>query len=228
MNFAPQPGWTIVWVSPIIVISSRTCCTRPLDRCFWYCSVWKLPITWYGWALRPVGSKWSHYTAIQLHTIWPDTLCQWYVVLVHPHIMTSKLMFDHIKFQTEMNEYNDVILPAKHDLEPTNSDADALTRKRALIFMALINVGEYWALLLTLQANVLIEYLFCFKAVVIALGTLTIWHAKLIRRGETSIEAHINASETKRLAADGKSYVNPYDFGPKRNFQLFLGLTNGR
>lgn len=54
------------------------------------------------------------------------------------------------------------------------------------------------------------------------------WHAQLIYRGETSIEAHINAKETKRMATKGRIYQNPYDFGPKKNFQLFLGLVNGR
>lgn len=62
----------------------------------------------------------------------------------------------------------------------------------------------------------------------IALGLLTVWHGKLIYRGESSIEAHINASETKRLANKGKKFQNPYNFGPKKNFQLFLGLTHGR
>lgn len=62
----------------------------------------------------------------------------------------------------------------------------------------------------------------------IALGLLTMWHIKLIYRGETSIEAHINAKETKRLAAQGRIYRNPYNFGPKKNFQLFLGLVDGR
>merc|ERR550519_2970600 len=33
-----------------------------------------------------------------------------------------------------------------------------------------------------------------------SLGGLTLWHAKLIHAGQTSIEAHINLSETKRLA----------------------------
>lgn len=67
-----------------------------------------------------------------------------------------------------------------------------------------------------------------FIAVTIALGSLTIWHGKLIRRGETSIEYHINMSETKRLAALGKTYTNPYNFGPRKNFMLFLGLVKGR
>ena len=38
----------------------------------------------------------------------------------------------------------------------------------------------------------------------VALGGLTVWHAVLISRGETSIERHINFKETKRLAKRGK------------------------
>ena len=33
-------------------------------------------------------------------------------------------------------------------------------------------------------------------------GGLTLWHAKLITKGETSIEAHINKSERKRVAKE--------------------------
>jgi len=62
----------------------------------------------------------------------------------------------------------------------------------------------------------------------VALGALTLWHARLINAGQTSIEAHINRSETKRLAELGKIYRNPYDFGPKHNWHLFLGLVDGR
>lgn len=65
-------------------------------------------------------------------------------------------------------------------------------------------------------------------AVLFALGALAIWHGRLIRSGETSIEAHINKSETKRLAAIGKTYRNPYDFGVRKNWKLFLGLVKGR
>lgn len=45
--------------------------------------------------------------------------------------------------------------------------------------------------------------LLCF-GVLVGLGSLTIWHAKLIGRGETSIEAHINKAETNRLKKEGK------------------------
>lgn len=65
-------------------------------------------------------------------------------------------------------------------------------------------------------------------AVVIALGSLCIWHAKLITRGETSIEAHINEAERKRLLQLKRIYINPYNFGTKKNWKLFLGLVRGR
>lgn len=60
--------------------------------------------------------------------------------------------------------------------------------------------------------------------VFLALGALSVWHGRLISRGETSIEAHINAKETKRLALWNQVYSNPYDRGVKRNWILFLGL----
>ncbi|XP_077501928.1 palmitoyltransferase ZDHHC16 isoform X1 [Amblyomma americanum] len=61
-----------------------------------------------------------------------------------------------------------------------------------------------------------------------ALGALTMWHARLITHGETSIEAHINKTERIRLGKEGIIYKNPYDFGPRKNWRLFLGLTDGR
>jgi len=61
-----------------------------------------------------------------------------------------------------------------------------------------------------------------------SLGGLTLWHAKLIHAGQTSIEAHINRSETQRLAELGKIYKNPYNFTPLYNWYLFLGLVSGR
>ncbi|XP_023233186.1 palmitoyltransferase ZDHHC16-like [Centruroides sculpturatus] len=64
--------------------------------------------------------------------------------------------------------------------------------------------------------------------VFLAIGALTMWHARLITRGETSVEAHINKKERERLAKEGKTYKNPYNFGPRKNWIIFLGLTNGR
>lgn len=99
------------------------------------------------------------------------------------------------------------MLPAKHNL-PTPSAAESEYtpgRRRAIIFMAFTTVS-----------------------VVLALGSLSIWHAKLVTRGETSIEAHINEKERKRLLKENKCYINPYNFGAKKNWRLFLGLVRGR
>ncbi|XP_077992840.1 palmitoyltransferase ZDHHC16-like [Glandiceps talaboti] len=60
------------------------------------------------------------------------------------------------------------------------------------------------------------------------LGGLIVWHMRLITRGETSVEARINESETKRLKQLGCIYQNPYDFGPLENWRKFLGLGNKR
>lgn len=62
----------------------------------------------------------------------------------------------------------------------------------------------------------------------VLLGGLTLWHARLISKGETSIEAHINKSETKRLSQIGQNYKNPFDFGPYHNWCLFFGIIEGR
>lgn len=62
----------------------------------------------------------------------------------------------------------------------------------------------------------------------LALGSLAIWHSQLIGKGETSIESNINRAETKRLAELNRVYINPYDFGLKKNWVLFLGLVKGR
>ena len=61
-----------------------------------------------------------------------------------------------------------------------------------------------------------------------ALGGLASWHSRLIDKGETSIEANINKAETIRLQRLGKIYVNPYNFGSRKNWIIFLGLVQGR
>ena len=70
------------------------------------------------------------------------------------------------------------------------------------------------------------EFFLC-VGVTIALGSLTVWHAKLIGNGETSIEKHINMKETKRMRDLGGTYKNPYDFGFKENWKVFFGIENG-
>lgn len=99
-------------------------------------------------------------------------------------------------------------------------------KRRAIIYMALINCGTLLNRLLYFIK--VINYKFVFLGVFFALGALTMWHSHLIGRGETSIEANINKAETKRLQQFNKSYVNPYNFGQKKNWKIFLGLVQGR
>ncbi|XP_040291893.1 palmitoyltransferase ZDHHC16 isoform X1 [Bufo bufo] len=62
------------------------------------------------------------------------------------------------------------------------------------------------------------------SSVAVALGALTLWHAMLITRGETSIERHINKKERKRLQGKGKIFQNPYSYGRFSNWRLFFGV----
>ncbi|XP_068805997.1 palmitoyltransferase ZDHHC16 isoform X3 [Struthio camelus] len=62
------------------------------------------------------------------------------------------------------------------------------------------------------------------SSVALALGALTLWHAALITRGETSIERHINKKERQRLQKKGKVFRNPYSFGSWNNWKVFLGV----
>lgn len=78
---------------------------------------------------------------------------------------------------------------------------------------------EYRRKLIVLAAFIVV-------ATVAALGGLTWWHAGLIARGETSIEGRINATLKKKFKAQGKKYKNPYDFGRKENWSIFLGLKD--
>ncbi|KAL7857287.1 hypothetical protein SRHO_G00161860 [Serrasalmus rhombeus] len=62
------------------------------------------------------------------------------------------------------------------------------------------------------------------SSVALALGGLTIWHAVLITRGETSVERHINRKERKRLKERGKVFRNPYHYGKINNWKILFGV----
>ncbi|XP_057236448.1 palmitoyltransferase ZDHHC16 isoform X4 [Malurus melanocephalus] len=66
------------------------------------------------------------------------------------------------------------------------------------------------------------------SSVALALGALTLWHAALITRGETSIERHINRKERQRLQKKGKVFRNPYSYGSWDNWKVFLGVDMPR
>ncbi|KAL6101815.1 zdhhc16 [Pungitius sinensis] len=62
------------------------------------------------------------------------------------------------------------------------------------------------------------------STVAVALGSLTLWHAVLISRGETSIERHINSKERNRVVKRGGVYRNPFNHGRLNNWKIFLGV----
>ncbi|KAM9424733.1 palmitoyltransferase ZDHHC16B isoform 2-T3 [Pholidichthys leucotaenia] len=62
------------------------------------------------------------------------------------------------------------------------------------------------------------------SSVAVALGGLTLWHAMLISRGETSVERHINCKETKRLKEKGKVFRNPFHHGRLNNWRILFGV----
>lgn len=95
------------------------------------------------------------------------------------------------------------LTPVQHDL-PDGENSDPIVYK-CIVFMAITSV-----------------------AVIIALGSLTIWHYRLISRGETSVEYYINKAEKQRLSSIGKEFTNPYDNGKKNNWRVILGLTRKR
>ncbi|KAK3851112.1 hypothetical protein Pcinc_040098 [Petrolisthes cinctipes] len=81
---------------------------------------------------------------------------------------------------------------------------------------------SYWYRFSIMYTAMLTTGVFC------SLGGLATWHGRLVSRGETSIESHINKKETERLAKTDQIYHNPYNFGVLENWRIFLGLTNGR
>ncbi|KAK7110934.1 palmitoyltransferase ZDHHC16-like [Littorina saxatilis] len=74
---------------------------------------------------------------------------------------------------------------------------------------------------------IIFQFILC-AGVSVALGLLMVWHAHLIGRGETSIEAHINTKQRKRYRKKGLIYKNPYNFGFWGNWKRFFGLGRGR
>ncbi|KAK2163783.1 hypothetical protein LSH36_74g06024 [Paralvinella palmiformis] len=74
---------------------------------------------------------------------------------------------------------------------------------------------------------IIYEFMLC-TAVTLSLTALILWHGRLISRGETSIEMHINKLESLRQKKKGMTYTNPYDFGFWENWKIFLGLTHRR
>ena len=128
----------------------------------------------------------------------------------------------HIFLVTEADYESIGISPANHNLPVTELNDPMIYR--AVTFMAIILVGKIAGKLKTYK-HLLTSLI---TATLIALGVLLTWHFNLISLGETSVESHINKSEDKRLKAENKTFLNPYDFGKSNNWRIFLGLSHGR
>ncbi|PBC34906.1 palmitoyltransferase [Apis cerana cerana] len=108
---------------------------------------------------------------------------------------------------------NSEIIPMTESLDHLSEEELAEIAKKA----ADTNIKEWKRRLIVFAALICV-------ATFAALGALTWWHAGLITRGETSIEARINSTETQKYKILGKIYQNPYNFGPRQNWKLFLGI----
>jgi len=60
------------------------------------------------------------------------------------------------------------------------------------------------------------------------LGLLIRYHAKLITNGETCIERHENRKAREHYRNLNRHYRNPYDFGSRTNWRIFLGFDRNR
>ncbi|OUC43636.1 hypothetical protein D917_00248 [Trichinella nativa] len=77
------------------------------------------------------------------------------------------------------------------------------------------------------QYLILVEF-FVALAIVVGLLWLIYSHGKIISNGETSIEYYINLATAKKFAMRRKVYMNPYDFGWRKNWKSFLGIDDFR
>lgn len=110
-------------------------------------------------------------------------------------------------------------------MKPTRSETNSIVsnekyqslRRRAIAFMTIICVGNIKILLLSLFYFIdkfffiiynLSRWKCGISGVAIAIGTLLYGHYKMISRGETSIEKHINNSERRKYALKNKVSVS--------------------
>lgn len=78
------------------------------------------------------------------------------------------------------------------------------------------------------RSKSLISVSFVLLIALIAVLSLSLWHAKLISGGETSVEFLKNKFEMAKMKKEGATFSNPFDFGWRTNWQIFLGLHDGR
>nr|SVE74198.1 EOG090X06RJ [Daphnia barbata] len=80
----------------------------------------------------------------------------------------------------------------------------------------------------SLRRGVAVTITILCAGILAALGALVGWHARLISRGETSIENLTNKDNREAERLEGRVFVNPHDYGFHENWRIFLGLSEGR
>jgi len=69
---------------------------------------------------------------------------------------------------------------------------------------------------------VALSFMLCLS-VGLAVFCLLAFHCYLLLTAQTTIEFHGNCSKRRRARNRGTSWINPYDLGPKENWQLVYG-----
>jgi len=60
-------------------------------------------------------------------------------------------------------------------------------------------------------------------SVMLALSMLLGWHIYLVLTGQTTIEFYYNKNRARHARMKGEMYINEYDLGNGKNFQIFFG-----
>jgi len=60
-------------------------------------------------------------------------------------------------------------------------------------------------------------------SVMLALSMLLGWHIYLVLTGQTTIEFYYNKNRDRQARLKGEVYINEYDLGSLKNFQIFFG-----
>ncbi|RWS12342.1 putative palmitoyltransferase ZDHHC16-like protein [Dinothrombium tinctorium] len=138
------------------------------------------------------------------------------------------IAYEHYFGEEASSQQNDSSDSSSHRIEffPLNisSQITTLTNGSAVVHEWSSLSGRIISYLVSLRHSCIVFEILSTGGVFVAVGALMSWHAKLITKGETCVETHINKKERERLAKLRKPFKNPFDLGSRRNWRVFLGL----
>eukprot|EP01102_Stenamoeba_stenopodia_P012568 TRINITY_DN398_c0_g1_i1.p1 TRINITY_DN398_c0_g1~~TRINITY_DN398_c0_g1_i1.p1 ORF type:complete len:225 (-),score=11.76 TRINITY_DN398_c0_g1_i1:129-803(-) len=88
-------------------------------------------------------------------------------------------------------------------------------------FMQTIDFDAVWGSTAS-RGGIIFQFILT-VSVMIAVGALLLWHFYLLLTNQTTIEFYHNSELSRHASARGEPFVNEYDLGYRRNFQLFFG-----